>query len=239
MTNIVLLDDVDDHNGHLAHQIREICLEEKLEANIVMATSSIEKVLDYARKNDRTTVYFLDIELNDVLNGVQLCDVIQSYRLGDYFVYVSAYPHYAYSCLKSHAFDFLLKPFTRAELKECLRALRKVIEQKDKSDRIGLTVGSREYYVSLSEIIYITAKGKTIDIHTTRGRYALRRSLTSFLAELNSQSFLQIHRGHAINIAHIEAYEDEEDRLIMDCGVALPVSRRMRAALTDRIVIRG
>ncbi len=231
--NIVILDDVESHNAMLRHMIENIQAESQLALSVVLATTRWEDVLTYAQARHPRTLYLLDIELNSSRNGLEVCKSLQETQSGDYFIFASAYPHHSFDCLKCHAYDFLLKPFSQLELKESLTALMREAQTREKGSTMEVHIGSRTVYLSDDEILYLEAMGKNLCAHTLRGDFSWRCSLRQLASSLSPERYVQIHRNYIVNRRFIEEYDSDGDAVRVH-GHALPVSRRMKKNLERR-----
>ena len=231
--NIVILDDVESHNVMLRHMIENIQAESRLELQVVLATTQWEDVLAYAKVRHPQTLYLLDIELNSSQNGLEVCKSLQNTQSGDHFIFASAYPHHSFDCLKCHAYDFLLKPFSQLELKESLVALMNEVRSRSKGSTVEVHIGSRTVYLSDDEILYLEAMGKNLCAHTLRGDFSWRCSLKQLASSLSPEQYVQVHRNYVVNRRFIEEYDADGDAVRVH-GHVLPVSRRMRKNLERR-----
>ena len=231
--NVVILDDVQSHNAMLANMILQIQEEQDLGYDVVLATTQWEDVVEYSRTPHSSTLYLLDIELNADKNGLDVCRELQESQPGDYFIIASAYPHHSLNCLKCHAFDFLLKPFSQMELRESLLALMREAHVRSSNSVIEIHIGSRIIYLSSDEIIYVEINGKNLCAQTLRGSFVWRSTLAELMHALPEGDFIRIHRNYLVNAHFVEELDLSSDTVLVQ-GHVLPVSRRMKKNLEGR-----
>ncbi|MDD3337180.1 MAG: response regulator [Eubacteriales bacterium] len=133
MLRYVICDDDPNHLQFMFHSLSENATENS--SQIALLTQDPGAVLEYAKTAQPNTLYFLDLKLDDSKEpaGLQLCRLLLSLDPNAYVVFVSAYPQYALVCCQSHAFDFLLKPFTKEQLKACVQAVTLDIARRGNS----------------------------------------------------------------------------------------------------------
>ncbi len=116
-------------------------------------------------------VLFLDIQMPDI-DGIKILENIREYNTDLRVVYVSAYNKYGIEALKLKAFDYLIKPVDRKELRyviEKLIAEKKNQNENRDSDKIKLPVKDGIIYIKFSEILYLKAEGNYTNIFLISG----------------------------------------------------------------------
>lgn len=232
MMNIVLLDDVEQHNAQFRSVLTRVLEEEHIEALIALEATRAEEVLEYARTNPPLTVYFLDIRLEQPQTGVDLCRRLRREAVRDRFIFVSAYPHYAMECLKVHAWDFLMKPVDPQTLKECVIALHREL-QGEQPGMLDLRIGSRNIRLPLEDIRYIESEGRYAHVHAASGLYSVAMSMNALEEALKHRGFVRVHRKYIVNEAHIREWDSAEGTVTVG-SEGLPLSRRMQKRLMQK-----
>lgn len=225
--NFVLLDDVASHNRIMEQMLMCICEEEGIPANTALKASNFEDVLAYAPPNAQPTVFFLDIRLDQDQSGLDVCRRLSQERLDDYFIFVTAYPNHALDCLKLHAYDLLVKPILREDLRSCMRCLYREILHARCGAMLRIPIGSRTLLVPSEQVYYIGVEGRNITAHTAQGDYTWRSTLSELEKALSGQRYVRIHRRYLVNRAYIQEWNDAEDTVLVH-GTTLHFSRRMR-----------
>lgn len=228
--NIVLLDDTENHNRQMRASLQQVLDRRSIPAVIVLEATRFEQVLEYAASDPPATVYFLDIRLEQEQTGLDVCRQLRRDAVRDWFIFVSAYPHYAMDCLKMHAYDFLMKPVENSALEECLISLYKELSQADQPS-FEIRIGSRTIRIPVRQIFYVEAMGRNVCAHTAQGAYTYAAGLSRLEQELAIHGFLRTHRKYLINPAFIEEWDTAAD-IIQVHGVRLPFSRRRQKQLT-------
>ncbi|MBR3763484.1 MAG: response regulator transcription factor [Clostridia bacterium] len=239
--HFVVVDDIAIHRELLTQRLQEVCTELAMEYDIPLSTQSGEEVLAYAAHAPEGTVYLLDIELAEENNGIALCRRLHEVDPDGYIVYVSAYERYALECCQSHAFDFLLKPWTAVQLRECIRAIRKAMDIAGGGhDWLTVNIGSRTLRLKQSDIVYLSKEHNNVTIHLRSGDTIQQRtSFEALLRQLKAEDFLRCHKCYVVRRNAVSEYSWAEDELIVCTGETLPISRRRAAAIRAEMTEKG
>lgn len=105
-------------------------------------------------------------------------------------------------------------------------------------DRFLVKKLGREFLVRVRDIEWIESAGNYVNLHVRDRVYPLRDTMTGISEKLAPQGFQRVHRSAIVNldqVAEIVAFEsgDGEARLRTDATV--PVSRRFRKELRERL----
>ena len=225
--NFVLLDDVASHNHLMGKMLLDVCKSENIEAHIALEASDINAVLNYAALDPPPSVYLLDIRLEQEQTGLDICRMLSRDRTGDYFIFVTAYPDYAFDCLKLHAWDLLVKPVLPEDLRACIRSLHRELLQAGERMVLRIPVGSRTICIPSEQVYFIEVSGRNVTAHTIQGNFTWRASLADLQKTLPEKQYARIHRRYLVNRAHIQEWDDAEDTILVH-GQYLHFSRRMR-----------
>ena len=225
--DFVLIDDVQSHHDILAAKLQWACGELHIPCRIALTTENWRDAVQYAEQAADGTVWFLDIELQDEINGVELCRRIQEKAARAFIVYVSAYQQYALECCQSHAFDFLLKPWTDTQLLSCLRAVVREQERLATGSFLTVTLGTRRIQLRQESILYFSKDRTIVTAHYQNGQtFSWRESLETLRERVKPGLFVQCHKSYLVGLSHVQEYRWSEDCLILDSGESIPISRR-------------
>lgn len=227
MLNFVLIDDNPDHHSILTRRLNEICDQLHADAQVALMTTDYRQVLAYAAAAEGITVYFVDIELNQEITGIELCHRIRKNCPSDYVVYVSAYQQYALDCCRSHAFDFLLKPLMPEQLKDCIASILHDIRFRAQGTIIEIPVGTKQVMLQQEDVVYFFKDHANLNAVCQQGNIVTwRENLGELQARLSPDNFLQCHKSYIVNRRYIREFRWGEDLLVLKNGATLPISRR-------------
>lgn len=106
------------------------------------------------------------------------------------------------------------------------------------SDRFLVKKFGREFLVRVHDIEWIEAAGNYVNLHVRKRVYPLRDTMTSISEKLAAQGFQRVHRSAIVNldqVAEIVAYESGDGEARLRTDVSVPVSRRFRKELRERL----
>ena len=151
-------------------------------------------------------IIFLDIKMPGKDGFAFLQDLPARYR--KHIVFVTAYEQFAIKALKNQAFDYLLKPVNRKELKQCIIRFiegRKEVpdyvksanvpEISEKITRIKVNTRTGTLFINPADILFCKAEGNYTSICTGKKQHLCSMNLGK-LAELLPQKW--IHKSRKI-----------------------------------------
>lgn len=164
-------------------------------------------------------------------------------------VFLTAHDRYAVRAFEVDAVDYLMKPVTRSRFDACMERVRSWLERREATDGTGtaaaggrgvLLVGTPrgERMVRPAEIDWVEAADYYAAIHAGGDRLLIRESLRALEERLPARLFMRVHRSAIVNLGRIERYEvagKGGGRLVLRGGAEVPVSRRQRADLRERL----
>ena len=209
-------------------------------------------------------IVLLDIQMPGV-NGVDFsARLAENAATAPVIVFVTAYKRYAFDAFKVHAADYLLKPFDRERLEQALGVARERLRARDAialADRLQSVVGvaaasrtaleakvesgrfvvrdnGRFLIVRNQEVDWIEADGRDCVLHCGSRNHRVDGPLAELAARLCSDRFVQVSRSSLINIDAIAELQEmfKGDLVaVMKSGQEVPVSRRFRTQVMDRL----
>lgn len=113
---------------------------------------------------------------------------------------------------------------------ECFR---KVLAGKQ--DSLYFTCNGRVRRVRLELIVYVRVDHRRVCLACRDGReFLFYESLAKMEERLPEESFLRIHRGYLVNLKYVDTIDKNE--LYLSTGVCIPIARKYRQELIDRIM---
>lgn len=140
-------------------------------------------------------------------------------------VIVTAYDQYAIKAIKTQAFDYLLKPINRKELKTCVQ---KYIEMHRECDneriknteqkgfsRIRINSRTGVVFINPSTVLYCKADGNYTNICTGDKVYLCSMNLGKVEELLSGKGFIRVGRSYILNIEYITMLDRKESTLTL------------------------
>jgi hypothetical protein len=107
------------------------------------------------------------------------------------------------------------------------------------SDRFLVKKLGREFLVRIDDIDWIESSGNYVNLHVGERVYPLRETMTRIDERLGTLGFQRVHRSAIVNldrIAEITAYDSGDGEARLRNDITVPVSRRYRQELRERLV---
>ncbi|HEX2921471.1 MAG TPA: LytTR family DNA-binding domain-containing protein [Bacteroidales bacterium] len=159
-------------------------------------------------------IIFLDIQMPGK-DGFSFINELPPMKVKPRIVFVTAFDQYALKAIKNQAFDYILKPVNRKELKECVQkyldsdrsSAKDVVE---KFSRIKINTRSGTIFVNPSSILYCQADGNYTMICTGEKQYLCSINLGKIKDMLPLNGFIRIGRSLIINMEYISILDRKE-----------------------------
>lgn len=105
-------------------------------------------------------------------------------------------------------------------------------------DRFLVKKLGREFLVNVNDIDWIEAAGNYVTLHVGDRLYPLRETMAGIESRLEARGFARVHRGAILNldrVREIEPFDTGDARAHLVTGGIVPVSRRYRQELRNRL----
>jgi two-component system LytT family response regulator len=242
---------VDDER--LARQVLRGQLAAHPDFQILAEASNLAEATNAARAL-RPDIIFLDIQLSGS-NGFQLLDALAPDL--PYVVFVTAYDQHALRAFDVNALDYLLKPVEPNRLAVTLQRLRKRISLEAtsasdpvsaplllKEDHVLLSLGKSGYFVSVQDILCITANGKHSVVQLGDGRKVIvRQTMHNWMERLPEEEFVTLDRSCLVQWRRITRADFTRHGATLGFGTATATcelslgrtaAQRLRQLFTER-----
>ena len=189
---------------------------------------------------------FLDIELEDEIDGVQVAEYINtkcrvpfifltSHFGGKDNYFKRAHETKPASYLPKGTFtDEQLWHFVESAILDFARGGDVLIKEDEASlflrDQFFIKNSGKWEKVRSADIMYITVDRPYCRFHVANrsGKYLVRKSLEFVMELLSTLPMFRLHQSHAANIEHIHQYDAIKDEVIMNDGVHLSLGRKYK-----------
>lgn len=210
---------------------------------------------DFIRENEPDLV-FLDIQMPE-MDGFSMLKTLDAAKIPA-IIFTTAYEEFAIRAFEFHALDYLLKPFDQKrfhksveyakarrrngdeklqESEQISELLKNVGDNPRRLERLLIKQNGRIIFLKTSEIRWLKADDKYVQIHYGANKFHLvRQTLAAMKTQLDTQKFAQIHRSIVVNVEHITELQplfNNEFNVVMNDGAELPLSRHYRNDLFE------
>lgn len=168
---------------------------------------------------------FLDIKMPGK-DGFAFINDLQIKSIKPGIVFVTAYEQYAIKAIKNQAFDYLLKPVNRKELKQCILKYielykggrvtdkpEKPGELMEKFSRIRVNTRTGTVFINPATILFCKADGNYTIICTGEKQHLCSMNLGKIEELLPGNGFVRMGRSHIVNLEFI-TMSDRKDSTI-------------------------
>lgn len=161
---IFICDDNVEHLSKIKTIIEHYILFHEGQFNIEKSTTSLKVFLEYIENREFSYgVYFLDMDFNQDINGIDLALKIKKYDVHAKIIFISSYNSYATLTLKNkiEAVDYINKLQKIEDLQDevisCLKyCYSSIVAQKQYAKSIfNFSINSTTYFIDINEIIFI------------------------------------------------------------------------------------
>jgi two-component system response regulator LytT len=189
---------------------------------------------------EKPDLVLIDIQLNEIKDGIQLADFIKrEYQLPFIFVTSNADEFTVQRAKKIQPAGYLVKPFEQRDLYAAIEIARANFEASPNAEpdevllRDALFIRQHDQFkkVLIKEIVWLKADGNYTNLHTESDRYVVRGKVKEILEGLN-KNFVRIHKSYAINLSFLESIN--QDYAYMT-GERIPIGKTYRDGLLGRV----
>lgn len=230
--NCVIVDDEPLAREGMGNYVREIDF-----LNLV-ATCENPVQLTAILDQHPVDLIFLDIQMPK-MNGLDFLKMVQNPPL---VIITTAYPTYALDGFQLNVLDYLLKPITFDRFFKSVTKAKEYFQLLNRNappapdpaaDYFFIRCGSKYEKIFFNQILYVEGMQNYITIYTQKGKYVTLLYLKNLEENLDSQSFIRVHKSYIVAIGKIEAIEANE---IFIQDHRIPISRNYREQVIQRVV---
>lgn len=220
MLNIYLCDDESSQLENLSKTIEEVIEKNHYNMSVVLSTTSPFPVLNNIKiSNSKINMYFLDVDLNTTMNGIELAHKIRTFDPRAFIVIVSAYEEYM-----PLTFSYMIEPLAyilkgnqldiSEQISHCLKLAKDryetTINKKISTDYLTLHTKTRTIEIDPKDLYYITISSipHTLEICSKRKLTQVRGSINDTIQKLPG-NFIKISRETIINTNYIKEFDNK------------------------------
>jgi len=179
----------------------------------------------------------MDINIDGDYDGVELAQMIrEQYDIPALFISSLKDDRTFRRAMRVNPIGFLIKPFDEVQLKRMLEIHFAQEEnqnvssekQSKSSDALLIKKDGKLFKIQQEELLYLNADGRYTFVHTAKGRFHVRKSMSTVVEEdFPTLTLLQSHRSYFVNAAAIT--EIDLNELVIILGKqSVPLSLRSK-----------
>ena len=229
--NCLLIDDDD-----FARETLEDIIIDISELEILKSLSESKMAIKYLATL-QPDIVFLDINMPNK-SGIDIQKEIIDLQLDTKVIFTTSHEEYVVEAFKNKAFDYLVKPISKTELKNTLKRLFKQnknipvqIPVNTASNNNGIVIknGFSTLLLKSDEIIYIEADGSYSNIYLIHGKTeVISKNIGKIEYLFSNEPFFKISRSNIINLKYLKKIDRLKKIVLLTCNsknIELKVSR--------------
>jgi DNA-binding LytR/AlgR family response regulator len=184
-------------------------------------------------KENQVDILFLDVEMPNI-TGIEF---IKSLSNPPKVVLTTANKNYAIEGFNLNVDDYILKPVSFDRL---VKSVNRLYEDLTAKNTLEVKSGNKDYIylkenkkmvrVYFKNILYFESLKDYVKVVTTCKTVLTKQVLSNFELELNSSSFLRIHRSYIVALNKIDAYTLSS----VDIGTSeIPIGRKYKESVIE------
>ena len=225
MKRIAICDDDELVCSQLNNIISNYIKSRNILAEII--TFSSGKALCESIQTMNISCLFMDIDLKEDKNGVEIIKFIREFQKTMIVIFVTSYSEFTNIVLPLHTFDYINKPFKNVEITKVLDDVFLWLKNEDSIGQNKVQFKTINGLISLNveEILYFEYKNRRIDIVTKTFTYHMYGKIRDIFKELDNSIFAVPHISYIVNMNEIKSVIKSKYTLIMTNGITIPISQ--------------
>ncbi|MCR4442017.1 MAG: LytTR family DNA-binding domain-containing protein [Peptococcaceae bacterium] len=205
-----------DDEPLICNELRYI-LEMENDLEVVGECYSGHKAADEIKRL-RPDIVFLDINMPGT-TGMETARLVMDESRPPLVIFVTAFEEYAIAAFKVNAVGYVLKPFSREEIRAVLKQARERLGERTRHmqrdnkvqsspDRFSLRriqgeKGGKLFLLDPEDVCVIIAKEKKTYILTADKEYMANQPLLNLESKLADRNFFRCHRNYLVNLKKV------------------------------------
>lgn len=236
---IYICDDNEKEREIVEKAIKNTILINNQDFSLEISTKNPYEVLSKLKGNNKERgIYFLDVELKEDINGVQLAAEIRKIDPNGFIIFITSHGELSHLTFtyKIEALDFIIKDEFQISnrVSECLiyieRKLR--LEEGEISKVFVARVGDKNVSIDFNNILFFetTEKLHRIKLHGVNRTLTFYGTMKEIIAKLDKR-FYKCHRSYIVNKDYIKEVDTKNMIAILNNGQQVIISTRLLKGL--------
>ena len=240
MLNIYICEDNEKQREIILKSVINAIDTEGLDMNLEFATDNPIELLEQVQMKKENGIFFLDIDLNQKMNGLELAKQIRKYKPRCYIIFITSHSEMSYMTFtyKVEAMDYIIKDDYNEMQNRIIQCLLQTNKLENKnvtnamSETFSVKIGSKVQFVMVDDILFfeISPTPHKLILHTKTSVIEFAGNLKDLEKEL-APCFYRCHRSFIVNKNNIEAIDKDNNVLKFKGGLECPISFRLKKGL--------
>lgn len=226
MFSVIICEDDPQQQIRIEKIIKDTILIEDLDMKISLISDNPNSVLEFLKRNrDLNVLFFLDVDLNHEINGIELASKIREIDDQSKIVFVTTHDELSYLTFKYkvEALDYIIKDDIEGfdgRIKECMiTAVNRYLQDNNsKKKKLKVKIGDKVRSFYYDDIMFFessTTPHKII-LHLDNSQFEYYASIKE-ISDLDD-SFFRCHRSYVVNKDNIESVDVATREITMKNG---------------------
>lgn len=194
------------------------------------------------KSKPENAVYFLDIDLKNSMNGIQLAAEIRKYDPRSFIIFITTHEEMALNTFKYKVepLGYIIKeaPDFNDQIKDCLQNVyeKYSVPNNPVTDVLTIRMESKLLIIPYDEIYYIepSPQSHRVRLHKDHEILEFSSSLTDIKSKLDKR-FMMCHKSFIVNCNHISRVDKKTYTVHFKNGKTCPCSVRLCNQLCGRL----
>ena len=221
----------------LISHIREFGIKHNINLIIDKAMTGETTLALHSQK--RYHMVFLDIDLDEKVNGVEIAETIRKNDDNVLIIFVTAFSNYTRQAYEMFAFNYVMKPIDKQFFDKMMtRAVNLVKARYFIREKLSITIddGHENHKIQYDDIVYIEKVGKRVYFHLTDKRVFHPVMTLNYLDSLLEEGyFLRCHKSFMINRYKIQCV-DSNHIIMKNIDKAIPIGRKYKEDINKAVL---
>ena len=234
MLKVFICEDNSIQENRFKKIINDIILIENYDMKIEQSTSDPYEILDHLKTNRISGIYFLDVDLNSDINGIQLAEEIRKYDPRGFIVFVTSHAEMSYLTFvyKVEAMDYIIKDNysnIRNKISDCIKNAndKYKITANNFQKIFSIKVNDKIVNVDLNDILFFETSSTIhkVILHCTNRQVEFYSKMKEIEKNLDSR-FCRCHNSFIVNKEKIKEIDKKNRIAYMVNGEECLISTR-------------
>lgn len=235
MLKIYLCEDMQEQREKISKMIENTVMIEDLDMQLCCVSENPHVILDKIKETKEVGLYFLDIDLNSDISGLQLAQEIRKYDPRGFIVFVTTHSEMSYMTFiyKLEALDFILKDDEEnlgRRVRECiLKANQRFASINNKVQTVfSVKVNDKVYTIDYDDILFFETSPNVhkIVLHCKNRTMEFLGKIKDVEKNLDER-FYRCHRSFLVNKDNIKEVDLKNRILYMVDGQECMIASRL------------
>ncbi len=174
---------------------------------------------------------FLDVKMDDQ-DGFKTAEILRNNGFSGCLVFSTIMKDDMYRAFEYEAFDYLIKPFSKAAFEHTMERFIRTLETNEK--QLVITRKGQRSIIKTPDILYCEVIDRQIILHLTDGKTIEYYGKISELEKELDGNFFRCHRSYLVNLRYINNCNSDE--ITVSGNQRIPLSRSRKSALMDILI---